>query len=719
MSKIILKEGFVKVLSGEKNIFTVGSIKLGKKTKWNKQYLKLAQDEKDKRLQIWIFDTPNGEYKDIPKSIFSLDSNTQATQMAVTYNEQFCCIISSSKETLTISCDYYGELLDWISYIKRNVSAFSRGRLPAIPKDEDIRKEWTRGVSDPGVNRGMKENKTDSVTNLRKQNYECPVRVTSTFEIENNHIYGDSNIFSVEIEQNETSERLKLSGGYNLILLNDGIQLTTQDSKRVIYFWHVKVLRRFGSSNSRFSIESGRSSQSGVGNFVFFTPSCKLINEKVTDMTERIKHNKSSGDVVRIESRTTPTDISPLTQTHSATRVQTSIASEKFAQKEREYPKESIRPNPISSVDSLNENAFYPIRVNNEREKNLITTKKSLPPESGNISDYSLNEIQKKPLIKIRSSQTSDADSNTIELNTKPTTVHIDRPDYVNFESYLRATADVQDPSISDAQTPMNAEDYRKMLPIAFERMRSESEPTPPKICLPREDSNSMYVNLQNILPANPDDKIPMAREYQSNSVENLRMSPERPSHMQKSVHSLSTQNLAGLSGNQDFEIPSDTNLQPTALPKSLSLMQITHRQGQPQQQQQYYPPQQQQFYPQHPCLHPPTFIPQQFHTEPNQQQYPRGVDRFYQQPPQQQIDTHRQVMYQTNTEFPYLQQLRLPYAPSVCPPDSFQPTRQYPRSAPSSGMIDAVQRPAIRDVYPCSAPNTGSHSMQRDIYKP
>ena len=107
--------------------------------------------------------------------------------MAATLGEQFCVIVSSSKGTLTFSCNSYGELLDWISHINRHVKGIGRvgskqGDLPPIPKDGDAKKDFKRGSSEPG--KRIQEQEID--TQLRS----LSVARSSIVDMENNSIYG-------------------------------------------------------------------------------------------------------------------------------------------------------------------------------------------------------------------------------------------------------------------------------------------------------------------------------------------------------------------------------------------------------------------------------------------------------------------------------------------------------------------------------------------------
>ena len=127
------------------------------------------------------------------KTIFKFDSQTEAKQIPSINGECFCLIISSSKETITFSCDSYGELLQWIYIINKSVGLLQnkQKQLPPIPTDDD-KKHFKRGSSDPGnirtkINSVKSENKSmleDTEDDAVRQ------RESVLFSVENNSIYG-------------------------------------------------------------------------------------------------------------------------------------------------------------------------------------------------------------------------------------------------------------------------------------------------------------------------------------------------------------------------------------------------------------------------------------------------------------------------------------------------------------------------------------------------
>ena len=121
-----------------------------------------------------------------------------------------------------------------------------------------------------------------------------------------------NNMYTVEIQSNETAIRLNLNGNYTLQLHDIGFQLLEKGTEKVLYSWPVTVLRRYGTSYNIFSFECGRRSQTGVGNFVFITPYHKLIKQAVDEMGSRAKLLSSTNlqkSVDSLQSRNTDTPV--------------------------------------------------------------------------------------------------------------------------------------------------------------------------------------------------------------------------------------------------------------------------------------------------------------------------------------------------------------------------------------------------------------------------
>ena len=77
--------------------------------------------------------------------------------------------------------------------------------------------------------------------------------------------------YEVEIEPNETSERLQLAGQYTLVIASDGVKLVHPDSGVEVTDWDYKYLKKYGKSTGKFNLETGRASKTGQGRLVFIT----------------------------------------------------------------------------------------------------------------------------------------------------------------------------------------------------------------------------------------------------------------------------------------------------------------------------------------------------------------------------------------------------------------------------------------------------------------
>ena len=75
----------------------------------------------------------------------------------------------------------------------------------------------------------------------------------------------------MEIEPNETSDRLQLEGKYSLVVASDGVKLVKPDSGVEVADWDYKYLKKYGKSTGKFSMETGRASKTGQGKLVYLT----------------------------------------------------------------------------------------------------------------------------------------------------------------------------------------------------------------------------------------------------------------------------------------------------------------------------------------------------------------------------------------------------------------------------------------------------------------
>ncbi|XP_051923113.1 docking protein 1b [Hippocampus zosterae] len=100
----------------------------------------------------------------------------------------------------------------------------------------------------------------------------------------------DVNEFWVSVQRTEASDRCRLSGNYWLKAESNVLILKEPKTKRNVFVWPYKLLRRYGRDRVMFSIESGRRCDSGPGNFTFDT---KQGNEIFTLVDQAIKSQKA------------------------------------------------------------------------------------------------------------------------------------------------------------------------------------------------------------------------------------------------------------------------------------------------------------------------------------------------------------------------------------------------------------------------------------------
>ncbi len=108
--------------------------------------------------------------------------------------------------------------------------------------------------------------------------------------------------YRVTIEQNETAQRLNLTSTYNLEITPTGIALIAAHSGASIAEWQYKQIKSYGKTGGNFSLESGRTSETGIGNFIFDTSCGKEIFGIVHRNIKRLKAEKeaaTSGVVTR------------------------------------------------------------------------------------------------------------------------------------------------------------------------------------------------------------------------------------------------------------------------------------------------------------------------------------------------------------------------------------------------------------------------------------
>ncbi len=108
-------------------------------------------------------------------------------------------------------------------------------------------------------------------------------------------------VYRVTLEQNETTQRLNLSGAYNLEVTPTGVALIAAHSGASIAEWQYKHIKSYGKSGGNFSLESGRASETGEGSFVFITSCGKEIFGIIHRNIKRLKSERDAAAADRME----------------------------------------------------------------------------------------------------------------------------------------------------------------------------------------------------------------------------------------------------------------------------------------------------------------------------------------------------------------------------------------------------------------------------------
>lgn len=98
--------------------------------------------------------------------------------------------------------------------------------------------------------------------------------------------------YRVTLEENETSQRLNLSGAYNLEINPNTITLIAAHSGATIAVWQYKHIRTYGKASGRFNFEIGNTAPTGKGSFIFITTCSKEIFGVVHRNIKRLRKEK-------------------------------------------------------------------------------------------------------------------------------------------------------------------------------------------------------------------------------------------------------------------------------------------------------------------------------------------------------------------------------------------------------------------------------------------
>ena len=73
-----------------------------------------------------------------------------------------------------------------------------------------------------------------------------------------------ADIFLVNMVNNPAAEKCKLVGAYEFHISTENFALVDKRSKKRLYTWPFRYVRRYGKSSTNFQFEAGRKTQSGL-----------------------------------------------------------------------------------------------------------------------------------------------------------------------------------------------------------------------------------------------------------------------------------------------------------------------------------------------------------------------------------------------------------------------------------------------------------------------
>ncbi|XP_041368155.1 DNA ligase 1-like [Gigantopelta aegis] len=246
------------------------------------------------------------------------------------------------------------------------------------------------------------------------------------------HLYMDDNIiyesadpnavpmYRVQIADDETAQRFNLHGWYFLAINPVNLALIDCGSRKALYQWPYRFIRRFGRTESVFQFESGRRCLSGIGSFIFYTTEGDNIYENVNFRTKQIRHQEEvqkPSNIVRQTSQekiSTKTKKDQITQSNESQERAASVGSkEKPVPKPRNHENEfAPRSNSVgqsykaehstkkelfqsvSAERNNNHNTIGPSHLNDSFKKKLelrLKPQDGEDPESGSTLSKSLN----------------------------------------------------------------------------------------------------------------------------------------------------------------------------------------------------------------------------------------------------------------------------------------------------------------------------------------
>ena len=130
------------------------------------------------------------------------------------------------------------------------------------------------------------------------------------------------------LEQNETTERLNLSGSYNLEITPNNILLISPNSGATLTVWQYKHLKNYGKMHGRFHFETGRGAQCGVASFVFVTTCSKEIFGIIHRNIKKLRAEKEQQQKQSLEEQVSKAKTATAKQTQATKPVTKQVKTE-------------------------------------------------------------------------------------------------------------------------------------------------------------------------------------------------------------------------------------------------------------------------------------------------------------------------------------------------------------------------------------------------------
>ncbi|XP_046379080.2 uncharacterized protein LOC124150926 [Haliotis rufescens] len=218
---------------------------------WQRRYCVLVEPS-GKAPQIHVFEKVEHFQKKKEGKVICLD---QARELKYSRKRKLGFDVVTKKDKYSFTAETDDDFKHWVFSLKRDLKV-------AIIADAD-----SADVSD--------DDESDS-----------------QFYMDDNIIYESADttpMFNVTIEETEASERCRLKGQYVLAVNFQNLALVDCNTKKALFQWPFKYIRRFGKTRNNFQFEAGRKCISGEGEFSLKTDQGILIFETVTKATQMIR----------------------------------------------------------------------------------------------------------------------------------------------------------------------------------------------------------------------------------------------------------------------------------------------------------------------------------------------------------------------------------------------------------------------------------------------